>query len=178
MKRVNNHNGFSLLEVMVSVAIFAVGILALFSTVEISAVSNAIGDGTTEAMSFAQSRVSFLQGLAFNDSLLNSGSMGAGTDFTFGTINLQSDTLSPVPDHTLTPPETGMESNRNYEVYWNVRNEDIDGDNIFDVKRIAVLVRWREAGGRFRSIIVGTAKCNPALLPSNLTNKVLMCDQW
>jgi hypothetical protein len=83
-----------------------------------------------------------LQGLAFNDAQLNSGGMGS-TDFTFSTINLQSDPINPTPDHSATV--TSLESGRQYEVYWNVKNDDIDSDSVIDRKQICVLVRWNGA---------------------------------
>jgi len=49
-----------------------------------------------------------------------------------------------------------------YERYWNVADDDLDGNGTVDVKRIAVVVRWPHGNG-FRRVVLVTSKLNPAV---------------
>ncbi len=54
----------------------------------------------------------------------------------------------------------------NFQRYWNVSYvDDMDGDGVWDAVRIAVIVRWGDAGSGYRRIVSFTTKANPKPTP-------------
>lgn len=53
-----------------------------------------------------------------------------------------------------------------FERYWNVAYvDDMDGDGVWDLARIAVIVRWVEGASTYRRIVAYTTKANPRPTP-------------
>jgi type IV pilus assembly protein PilV len=68
-----NQKGFSLLEVLIAISIFAVGLLALAQMQITSIQGNAFSSRTTDATTLAQDRLEQLMALAYTDADLNAG---------------------------------------------------------------------------------------------------------
>ena len=70
------HQGFTLIEVLIAMAVFAIGILAIFSMQVTSISSNALARGLTENYTGAMDKVEELLALQYNDP---SGQLNVGT---------------------------------------------------------------------------------------------------
>ncbi len=68
-----NQKGFSLLEVLIAISIFAVGLLALAQMQITSIQGNAFSGRTTDATTLAQDRLEQLMALAYTDADLDDG---------------------------------------------------------------------------------------------------------
>ena len=69
----NDSQGYSLIEVLIAMAVFSIGILAIFSMQITATNSNALARGMTENYNCALDKVEELLALPFNDVNLNNG---------------------------------------------------------------------------------------------------------
>lgn len=122
IRNLKKENGFTLLEVIVSIAILTFGLLAVAS-MQITAIrGNDLASRITEASGWGQEKVEELSGLSYTDADLDP-------------------TGNP---HTEQNPPAG------YTITWNVdKDPDLDGDGFTDipnVKLIVVTVTWQDKG--------------------------------
>jgi type IV pilus assembly protein PilV len=137
--------GFTLLELLVGVTMFVLGIMALYKLQMSTLRTNAYSRDLTEALTLAQDRVEKLMALPYDAADLGD-TNGDGVDGGGGDLGL---------DQTITngvwtadgPP--GNHGNRvpagtdKYTICWNVApNYPID-----HAKTVRVIVLWRERGG-------------------------------
>ena len=125
-------DGFTLLEVIVALAILAFGLLAIASMQATAIKGNSKAMGLTEAAACAQDRMEKLMSLAYTDANLNDTNNDgtAGLDLT---VNSSGTVLA---DHSATGAASG------YTVYWNVAvNYPVN-----NVKTIRMIVRWTDRG--------------------------------
>lgn len=73
VKTNGNSQGFSLIEVMIAMAVFSIGILAVFSMQITATNGNALARGMTENYTCALDKVEELLALRFNDASLTQG---------------------------------------------------------------------------------------------------------
>ena len=75
----NDQKGFSLIEILISMTIFAIGVLAL-AEMQITAIrGNAFSSTTTDGTTLAQDRIEQLMNLPYDDANLNAGNHGPET---------------------------------------------------------------------------------------------------
>ena len=111
------NEGFTLIEVMITVAVLSIGLLALAS-MQITAVNdNASSSHRTEASTWAQDKMEALMALPFTHDNLTQTTPG----------NPHSDPTQPSDD---------------YEISWTV-DDDI---SLPDTKQITITVTWQERG--------------------------------
>lgn len=67
MKKIKNSKGFSLLEILISLIILAIALLAMASLMTTTTQSNAFGGHMTEAATFAQDKLESLRVTSWND---------------------------------------------------------------------------------------------------------------
>ena len=130
-----NHGeqGFTLVEVLISMAIFAFGILAVINMQLLSASINVKSRGMTEGIVVAQNKIEELQSLPFDDAEL------ADTD-TNGALGL--DVFPPTDGDADNADHTEPGTNPRYTLFWNVEdNMPFNG-----TKTVRVIVRWNEKG--------------------------------
>jgi len=156
----NNQNGFTLIEVMTAMAIFAIGILGVAKMQLLAIEGNSNARGLTEASNLAQNKMEELISLAYDDpDLVDSDGDGTGKDadnngFDDDTNDDKGnnfglrDPLPPLskpqfPDPAIYPPDHSSASASGiYTLYWNIAvNEPVDAS-----KRICVHVVWRQNG--------------------------------
>lgn len=77
--RGKNKNGFSLIEVLVSLVILAIGLLAIGEMQIISIKESFFSNNVTKATIFAQTKMEELKRLSYNDVNLSSGEHNEGT---------------------------------------------------------------------------------------------------
>lgn len=111
---VSKNNGFSLIEVLVAIAVFSIGILAV-AAMQVSAIkTNASAGNATRAIEIASDQI---------EQLLM-------TDYT------GSDLLESGNPHTKGPID-------GFTITWNIDEDvDVDGDGVDDAKRIDLKVSW------------------------------------
>lgn len=121
-------NGFTLLEVLIALLIFMVGILGVASMQTASILGNGKADDTTEAAAFAQKKFEEFRLLDYGDADL-ADATGVGTE----------------TEHTDPSPPTG------FTVKWYV-----DQDNPVDnTKRIRVQVQWQRGSQTRTATVTG-----------------------
>lgn len=128
MKQNSNFQaGFTLLEVLIALVIFSIGILAV-GAMQISAIKgNSIADRLTAATNAAGSQVEQFMNWSYTDTRLASGN---DTVYTLpGGGNITADGNQTSPDGS-------------YEVYWNVT----DDSPVTDSKTIEITAWWQSRG--------------------------------
>jgi len=87
MKNSIKSNGFTLIEVLISLVILAISLLALAGLMSVTTKNNAFGSNMTEAATLAQDKLEELRVLSWNDIPLNQTS----SDLPFGRPGAQYD---------------------------------------------------------------------------------------
>ena len=126
--------GFTLLEVLVAIAILAFGILAIATMQATSIKGNARAISISEGVTLAQDRAEWIGRLAYDDATLSDGD---GTnDGSAGLDDNSANSDEQVGAVKLTP------NGRNYNIYWNVA----ENWPITNTKTIRLFVVWTERG--------------------------------
>lgn len=131
MKLLVDQKGFTLVEVLIAVTVFAVGLLALGQTQLVSLHGNGFARSITEASSLAQSKLEELKILPFTDPDLADTDVLGTSGFGVGGLNATGANA----DHTETVTAI---TGRNYNLAWNVAK------NADDTLLIRVIVNWTE----------------------------------
>jgi len=128
----DNNLGFTIIETMIALAIFAIALLTI-AQMQITAIkANAFAHKMTTAVILAQDKLEELKGLPYNDSeLADDGDKNDLSDFNN-------------PDHYDDPGE-------GYTRVWNIA----DDTPVDDAKTVAVIVGWENWGHKveIRTII-------------------------
>lgn len=127
---IKQQNGFTLIEVLIAMTIFAIGILAVASMQVTAITGNSFSCNLTGATTLAGDRMDALMSLDYNNHPDLSDTDGdglAGLDHATGVT----------ADHNRT--YTG-ETNVVYNVFWNVA----DNVPVTDTKTVRMIVTWRE----------------------------------
>lgn len=141
-KKRDNEKGFTLIEVIVTVTILTIGLLAVAS-MQVSAIKgNTLALGLTEATTWASDQIEKLMILPYDHAELmdtdgdgtDEDNNGDGIDDDGGDFGLEDATAATV-DH---PPVT----RGRYTIYWNIA-VDVEAD---DTKTISVIVTWLDHG--------------------------------
>jgi type IV pilus assembly protein PilV len=114
--------GFTLIEVLIVIAIFSIGILAVAAMQMTSVKGNASARRISEATALAESRIERLLELPYDHDDLNPA------------LNPHQATEGP------------------YEINWTVTESDLDADGLNDSKTVTVTVNWSYRGDRNISI--------------------------
>jgi len=139
----NNQNGFTLIEVLIGITVFAIGILAL-TIMQVGAVKgNSSAGNLTEASAIGQDRLEDLLGLDYMDANLDDDDL----DGTAGLNDATAGTADGTDTYTST---TGV----NYNIFWNIA---VDPPTFTDTKAIRVFVIWNEQG-RLRTVTFDSLK--------------------
>jgi prepilin-type N-terminal cleavage/methylation domain-containing protein len=114
--------GFTLIEVLIAIAVFSIGILAVAAMQITSVNGNASGRRVTEATALAENRIERLLELSYDHNDLNPA------------LNPHQATSDP------------------YDINWTVTDTDLDADGVNDSKTVSVTVNWTYRGDRKVSI--------------------------
>ena len=146
-RKINRNQGFTLIEVLISIAIFAIGILAVGS-MQIRAINtNVSSRNSTTVITVAKDRAEELMAMSYNDANL-AGSAAPGT---LHTPPAAADLIDNDEDGQIDETgETGQVS-----VTWNV----IENQPLLGTKSIRVTV-VRTVGSSQRSAILDFIKAN------------------
>lgn len=109
----NSNEGFSLIEVIVALAILTIGILAVNAMQTVSIRGNSTANGITTSSNWATDRIEQIFGMDYEDLIDTDGDLAAGLDDKKPTVAADTSTA----DYTWTSPDT------NYTILWNVAEE-------------------------------------------------------
>jgi prepilin-type N-terminal cleavage/methylation domain-containing protein len=111
---ITNDKGFTLIEMLIAISIFAIGFLAVASLQVSAGKSNRTASEITAAANIASDRMERLMGLPFGDALLD-------------------------PDPAKNPHPDNQDK---YNIQWVVTNTDLNADGVDDAKIVNLTVSW------------------------------------
>ena len=114
--------GYTLIETMIAISIFAIGFLAIASLQIAASKNNRAGSEITEAATIATDRMEMLMVLPFDDPLLDPAA----------------NPHPPAPDDTQ----------GKYSIQWIVADADLNADGTNDSKVVNMTVSWPGAGNK------------------------------
>lgn len=139
-KQSTNQQGFTLIEILIAITVFSIGILAV-ATMQLSAIKgNSFANGLTEAVTLAQDKMEELMSFDYGDDDLLDDVAPNGVDGLSETAN--ADGSNP-----------GQGTNARYDVFWNIA----DNTPFAYTKTISVITTWTEEG-RQRQVTLNCVK--------------------
>ena len=127
----NNQSGFTIIEVMFAISIFAIGFLAISSLQFTASRNNRTASEITLAVTIATDRMESLMALPFNHEDLN-------------------------PDSNPHPESQGK-----YDLQWVVADIDMNVDGVNDAKTVSMTISWErlaQPGANARTITIDFIK--------------------
>ncbi len=168
MRERTGHLGFTLVEVMIALAVILITATGAMGIYKMGIKVNADSRRLTRATAIAQDLVDNIALWPYDDARLKDGNLGNDNDVGDATFSAQNASFT--ADHAeadlgtyLGLPSAALQPG-GYERYWNVAEiDDSDGNAKADAKRIAVIVRWPDGPGSssFRRVVLLTTKANP-----------------
>lgn len=135
-----NSDGFTIMEILIAMAIFSIGILGV-TKMQISATSgNSSSRGWTEATTVGQQQLEMLMSLNYNNPLLQDVN-GDGTNQDADDDGQDDDGNDFGLDETNAPDQS-VTINTLYNVSWNIAVDE----PVTDSKKIRLKVRWQSSG--------------------------------
>jgi type IV pilus modification protein PilV len=126
----SNQKGFSLIEILIAITVFAIGILAV-GRMQITAIKgNSFANDLTKATTLAQDRMEELIGLSYDDT--------DSLDDTDTDDEAGLDDTNAAADHN--DPNNPVDGR--YNIFWNIATDY----PINNTKTIKVIVRWTDRG--------------------------------
>ncbi|MBU1343059.1 MAG: prepilin-type N-terminal cleavage/methylation domain-containing protein [Proteobacteria bacterium] len=133
--------GFTLIEIMITMLILSIGILGI-SAMQIHAISdNSYGMDLTECATLGQNKLEQLLAIDYNDATLNdTDGDGTGQDTNNDGIDNSGNNFG--LGHNTTGTADFNETNGNYTIFWNIAiDEPVTGS-----KKISIIVTWQDGG--------------------------------
>ena len=161
MKRISTYEqGFTLIEILIAITVFAIGILAV-GKMQITAIQgNSRANQLTEAVTLAQSKIEELISLNYNDPLLADGDLdGTNRDGNDDGIDDSGNDFGLNDDNNTIGNADGTDQyqipgNLQYNIFWNIAPDE----PTTDTKIIRVIVTWRSHGGLMRKVSFDAVK--------------------
>lgn len=165
MERNHTARGFTLIEVMLAMALLAIGVAGVMGLLRTGYLINADARRMTRAVTIAQDLMNQVELWPYGDPRLAIGDK-AEDDITDDTGAYESE-MEPVADHAEEDLAAGYQGipaaalDGIFQRYWNVAYDVDENENgIPDGVRVAVIVRWPHGSGWRRVVLTGF-KPNP-----------------
>lgn len=178
------HQGFTLIEVLISMSILLVSILALASLQIIGSKSNRTADRMMQASAMATDLAENVRRWSYKDTRLNTSvtvnSLSSPTitsNWDMGTAAATSYTAmygEPNDTNAITPSALGTSyqglspnvdgTGVAFFRYYNVYSVDLNSSGIANGLLIQIIVRWKEPGFGYRQLTATEYKWNPATM--------------
>ena len=142
MGRESKQEGFTLVEILIAIAILALGLLAV-ATMQIRAIkTNAIASGISQGLTLGQAKVEELMNLSYSHLDLDDdgGGVSNGTGQDADDDGVDDDGGNFGLDDTTSAD--GSDANGRYTIYWNIAVDE----PVTSSKTIRVIVTWTERG--------------------------------
>jgi len=160
LKFCDNNRGFTLIEIMIAMVIFVVGMLSVAAMQTSATKGNNTANRSTRAFTWCSDRMEVLMGLPYNDPSLAAGehsnSVAAVETITQTTDGIDNDYDGQIDE----VGESGVVT-----ITWNV----VDNDGVTgappppdNTKSIAVTVFWRTPLGKQKSLTLNTVRAQNA----------------
>lgn len=144
-RNVNNSSGFSLLEVLLGITVFMIGMLGVTALNISSLKSNTFSGNLSEAVIIAGDKLEDILAMNYDDLVDGTDADGNGPtedtdddgidDQLANGSNFGLDDIGSDADYS----EEGIGRNNMYDVYWNVAEEE----PMENTKKVNVIVRWQ-----------------------------------
>ena len=140
--KINNEKGFSLIEILIAITIFAIGMLAV-GKMQITAIKgNYFANDLTEATTLAQDRMEKLIGLPYSDPLnFDNDVDGTNQDLDNDGVDDSGNNFGLDDANTTTADQSDTVDGR-YNIFWNIATDH----PIDNTKEIRVIVTWTDRG--------------------------------
>ena len=153
----NNNQGFTLIEIMIAMVIFVVGMLSVAALQTSATKGNTNANRSTRAFTWCSDRMEVLMSLPYTDANLNAGTHSqANGDFTQASDGIDNDYDGEIDE----AGESGA-----VNISWTV----VDNDGVAgappppdNTKSIAVTVTWRTPLGKQKSLTLNTVRAQNA----------------
>ena len=153
----NNNQGFTLIEIMIAMVIFVVGMLSVAAMQTSATKGNNTANRSTRAFTWCSDRMEVLMGLPYDDDSLDEGEHSEDNDdFTQASDGIDNDYDGQIDE----AGESGVVT-----ITWNV----VDNDGVTgsppppeNTKSIAVTVSWRTPHGKQKSLTLNTIRAQNA----------------
>ena len=133
--------GYTLVEILIAIAILAFGLLAV-ATMQVTAIkTNATASGMSQGVTLAQAKVEELMNLPYGHTDLLDAD-GDGTDQDLDNDGVDDSGGNFGLNDTVGESDKVQGTNGRYKIYWNVAV----GEPAVNSKRIRVIVTWTEKG--------------------------------
>ena len=142
MKTCKSEQGYTLVEILIAIAILAFGLMAV-ATMQVTAIkTNATASGISQGMTLAQAKVEELMNLSYS-ALIDTTGDGTDEDDGFGLNN----TVDPADECNNDPVSDGFwpddwDCSASYRLFWNIAVDE----PVTNSKTIRVIVTWTERG--------------------------------
>jgi len=152
MKRISQsrREGFTLVEVLAAVVVFAFGVLALYRLQSAGVQSNTFSNDLTQAITLAQDRMELLMSLPYNNSDVRQKDNNGDGD------NGNADGIDKTVDGSGNPISDFNATVGKFRIYWNVVHKDpfelVSSDDETSPKRIRIIVRWQRGDRSWHSV--------------------------
>jgi len=150
---IKNQQGFSLIEALIAMVILSIGLLAV-ALMQVGAMKgNTNALSRSNGLAMAQSVMDTLRTLPFDNPLLtdNGSGLDDGRDIGAGFDDTAAD---------QTNGEVTGTNGQNYTIFWNIVDNDLNGDAIIDekdLKTIRLFVYWNDQKFGLNRVIVTSA---------------------
>ena len=151
-KRLKFNHGYTLIEVLIAMAVFAIGILAIFSMQMTSTSSNALARGLTENYTAAMDKTEELLALSYDNDDLDS-----DPAYNPHTAAKNADGIDNDGDGLIDADDVDGEDNGYITLSWEVRENTLHEQKI---KSVRVTVSSAVNGGDEREINIDFYKAN------------------
>ena len=157
LKGCNNNQGFTLIEIMIAMVIFVVGMLSVAALQTNATKGNTNANRSTRAFTWCSDRMEVLMNLPYTDANLNAGVHSqANGDFTQASDGIDNDYDGQIDE----AGESGV-----VNITWNV----VDNDGVTgappppaNTKSITVSVTWRTPLGMQKNLTLNTVRARNA----------------
>ena len=174
MRTRTGERGTTLLEAIIATGVLMIGAMGAISAHKLGLQTNGDARKLTRASAIAQDLVDQIALWTWDDPRLSNADTANDADLGDTAFAFEAET--PPADHAEDDLTAGgaifaglsraeIEDGTRFERFWNVSvRDDMDGDGVPDLVRVAVVVRWPVGDRSFRRIVAFTAKLNPAEL--------------
>ena len=168
MPRTGRHQGFTLLECMIAMAVMLIGATGLMGLFTVEAHMTGDARRVTRATAIAQDLLENIELWSYADPRLAESVSGSVTDLADASFQFEK-VEDPLAGGIAHHGESSLGTwygiptaslGDGYQRFWNVNHEN-NGSQVDNDIQIAVIVRWRQGGG-WRRIVLQGLKLNPA----------------